>query len=719
MDPFLSYFLKVNLALIVLYGFYRLFFYRDTFLKLRRSSLLIFYIVALAYPVCNIQPLIKDNKSITEVVYIYSGMLPEITVEATMEPTNTLDFSTVFWGVYIVVIAVLLLRFLMQLFSILTIKSRKETYNGIAIRVPQKIETPFSFFKRIYINPSLHSEKELNEILTHEQTHAKQWHSVDVIISDLFARFFWINPFAWLLKREVRHNLEYLADRSVINSGHDTKTYQYHLLGLTSQKAAAQLLNNFNVLPLKRRIKMMNKKPSQNVGRLKYILFVPLVGLLLVFSNIEVLARVLTENKAQTELTDEIATINEQDLPIIASELNVENNVYLQDDTTINIRKTDPQDQTIYRGVEYMPLFPGGDSELMKFIADNIVYPKIAAENGIEGRVTVQFVVLETGEIANIEVLQKLDPALDKEAVRVVSTMPKWEPGKQNGKAVPVYYTVPIIFRLDGGKKANLEDHTVIVEEITNNGSEQAFRGVQQMPKFPGGDSELMKFLADNIKYPEEAVKNKTEGRVTIQFIVSSTGEITNIAVLQKLDPLLDKEAVRVVSSMPKWEPGIQGGKAVPVYYTVPVIFRLNKDKGNEKTDPKVTTSINDTAKSNAMPSFPGGDNAMLKYITNNIQYPVEAVKKKKQGIVNVSFAISESGNITRVEVDKKADPLLGKEVIRVFSSMPQWTPAKTDGKTVESGMSIPVYFQIMGEEKVSESSNSKNAITVVAYGEG
>lgn len=234
-----------------------------------------------------------------------------------------------------------------------------------------------------------------------------------------------------------------------------------------------------------------------------------------------------------------------------------------------------------------------------------------------------------------------------------------------------------------------------------------------------GGDSELMKFIADNIKYPEEAVKNKTEGRVTIQFIVSSTGEITNIAVLQKLDPLLDKEAVRVVSSMPKWEPGIQGGKAVPVYYTVPVIFRLNKDKGNEKTDPKVTTSINDTAKSNAMPSFPGGDNAMLKYITNNIQYPVEAVKKKKQGIVNVSFAISESGNITRVEVDKKADPLLGKEVIRVFSSMPQWTPAKTDGKTVESGMSIPVYFQIMGEEKVSESSNSKNAITVVAYGEG
>ena len=104
--------------------------------------------------------------------------------------------------------------------------------------------------------------------------------------------------------------------------------------------------------------------------------------------------------------------------------------------------------QTIFTVVEEMPDFPGGQAELLKFIAKSIKYPVIAQENGIQGRVICAFVVNKDGSVVDAEVLRGVDPSLDKEALRVIGTMPKWKPGKQRGKPVRVKYTVPITFRL-------------------------------------------------------------------------------------------------------------------------------------------------------------------------------------------------------------------------------------------------------------------------------
>ncbi|MDR1584819.1 MAG: energy transducer TonB [Prevotellaceae bacterium] len=104
--------------------------------------------------------------------------------------------------------------------------------------------------------------------------------------------------------------------------------------------------------------------------------------------------------------------------------------------------------EEIYYGVEIQPSFPGGEDEMMKYIHDNLVYPVIAAENGVEGRVTIRFVVNKKGEVTEVTVLRGLDPSCDKEAVRVVKSMPKWVPGKQNGVSVNVYYTLPIVYKL-------------------------------------------------------------------------------------------------------------------------------------------------------------------------------------------------------------------------------------------------------------------------------
>jgi protein TonB len=101
------------------------------------------------------------------------------------------------------------------------------------------------------------------------------------------------------------------------------------------------------------------------------------------------------------------------------------------------------------------------------------------------------------------------------------------------------------------------------------------FVSVEEMPKFPGGDAALLKFLAEAIKYPEDAIANGLEGRVTLRFVVSSDGSVKQVEILRGVHPVLDTEAIRVVSTLPKWTPGKQGGKPVPVYFTVPVSFKL------------------------------------------------------------------------------------------------------------------------------------------------
>lgn len=120
--------------------------------------------------------------------------------------------------------------------------------------------------------------------------------------------------------------------------------------------------------------------------------------------------------------------------------------VYGQTDTVQS--RSLPVGEKVFDVVEEQPSFPGGQGALISWLAENIKYPVEAAKAGIQGRVIVQFVVTATGSIADVKVVRGVEPSLDKEAVRVISSMPKWTPGKQNGTAVNVRYTYPVTFRL-------------------------------------------------------------------------------------------------------------------------------------------------------------------------------------------------------------------------------------------------------------------------------
>jgi TonB family protein len=380
-----------------------------------------------------------------------------------------------------------------------------------------------------------------------------QWHSIDVILSEIICILCWTNPFVWLLKREVRHNLEYLADNTVLKSGYDSKSYQYHLLGLAHQtnQAAANLYNNFNVLHLKNRIRMMNKKRTRSIGRTKYLLFLPLAAMLILLSNIEAVARITKELALPTEPENGITVIPEK-------------------------AQTNQQKQKkVLTAVDVMPQFPGGDGELLAFLAKSIKYPMEAQTSGTQGRVICAFDVNEDGSISDIEVIRGVDPLLDAEAVRVLGTMPKWTPGRNRGEAVAVRYTVPIIFHLSypGSKPSSKLPENPIYDN--SDPKDPVYRVVDVMPQFPGGDGELLTFLAKNIKYPAEAKTKGLQGRVTCVFTVNKDGSISEAEVLKDIDPLLDAEAIRIIGLMPKWTPGKKNGKPVRVKYTVPVTFRL------------------------------------------------------------------------------------------------------------------------------------------------
>lgn len=203
--------------------------------------------------------------------------------------------------------------------------------------------------------------------------------------------------------------------------------------------------------------------------------------------------------------------------------------------------------------------------------------------------------------------------------------------------------------------------------------SDPIFERPDKMPEFPGGMTECLKFLNKNMKYPKEAQMNGEQGRVILKFVVDRKGSITDIEVVRSVSPSIDKEAIRVIKKMPKWNPGIVNGKPVRVRFTVPIMFRLN---GNAKYD--------------VAADFPGGIKHFEQYLKDNIEYPENM---KERGFVMVSFDVDEMGDISNVKVKRSLCYEADKEAMRVVRMMPRWTPATKNGKPVRMTRTISIPF--------------------------
>ncbi len=655
------YFLKINVAIALFYAFYRLFFYKDTFFAWRRTALLCFFAVSTAVPLLDIQHWIVQQEPMAAMADLYAAVvLPELTLtpqpETDWRQLVADDIVFAYW----LVAALLALRFLFQLAGIVRLARRCPTQkiDGTTVHLLPRAEGPFSFFRWIFVCPDAHTGDELHEILTHERTHARQWHSIDVLTGELACIVCWFNPFAWLMKREIRTNLEYMADEKVLETGHDSRTYQYHLLGLSHHKAAATIYNSFNVLPLKKRIIMMNKRRTRAIGRTKYLMFLPLAALLMIVSNIEAVAR--ATQKITTEVIEAVAPAETPD-------------VQPQPENIVPLPQQEKSDKVTYKGkIVDEAGNPLGD---VKIIIDPKYQSMTTSTVNDKGEFRV-----ETSSKADI--LFEYTGKDGKTLAWMCRTteLAKMDPDNMVIKLIPVKIIKP-----------NVTDADV-------------YEVVENMPEFPdGGMPGLMKYLSANIRYPEAAHKDGTQGRVTVQFVVGKDGSIGDVKVIRGVDPTLDAEAIRVISSMPKWKPGTQKGEPVNVKYTVPVMFRLTPEPvdkidemivvGYRNPDAPVTGEVYEVA--DKMPEFPGGMTGLMQHLSKNIRYPAEAHTNNIQGRVVVSVIINTEGKVTNAKIVQSVAPSLDAEALRVTGTMPDWIPGTKDGKPVNVKYTFPVVFRL------------------------
>lgn len=425
-----------SLGLALFWIFERLMIHGNTHCRLRRAYYLggfvsVAILPFLGYFLPSWPGLFVQNRSVgMEILRSIEIVLPEALVR-TAGADAIPAVSPLLRGLFLawlLGIGVLLIRFGIRLGSLLCLirGAERAEIEGVPVYFAPRVRTPFSFRGRIYLPTDLRSYPSVRNILIHEQEHTRATHFVDLLIAEVACMLFWFNPFAWALKRDMQRNLEFLADRAVLLSGASRREYQYELLGFTMEVAAGPLCSSYNINDLKERIRMMNKTKSNRAAGARYLVALPLAALMLLSG------KWLWAGNAVSEVREVVAAVASDPTP-------------LSDAPDISLQQ---DEDPVYSEVDTPPSFPGGMSELMHFLSKNLKYPEQSAKNGIEGKVIVSFIVEKDGRLTNIQVEKSVAPELDAEAVRVISVMPKWNPGKQKGKTVRTSVTQPVRFRV-------------------------------------------------------------------------------------------------------------------------------------------------------------------------------------------------------------------------------------------------------------------------------
>jgi TonB family protein len=369
---------------------------------------------------------------------------------------------------------------------------------------------------------------------------------------------FWFHPLAHWYRRSLRTVHEYLADAEAARQS-DRKQYGLLLIGQSQSGMPVAFANHFFQSPLKQRLMMLTKNASAPVRALKFGLVAPAALLFLsLFRQAPAIAQAVDEKHMEFvrqleakgwETTDTVVTFD----PMTYEETVriVRNNAAPQ---------KDEDGKMVYQFTEILPYYPGGQDAMIRFLQENLRYPELAKQNKVEGIVVVSFVVDESGKIlrpfGQINMPNDNKRTLVEEAVRVVQSMPNWIPAQHKGKSVRCTMQLPVNFSL-----ASLS---------SKSGDPQ--------PEFPGGMEGLMKYLGEQIKYPEEAKKANAEGMILVQFLVNEDGSLDQVKQVEGskvAHPALLTEAIRVVKAMPKWKPAVKDGTVVKTTFTLPIKFKL------------------------------------------------------------------------------------------------------------------------------------------------
>lgn len=349
-----------------------------------------------------------------------------------------------------------------------------------------------------------------------------------------------------------------------------------------------------------------------------------------------------------------------------------------------------------YMYVEQMPQFPGGTEALAAFVQKNVHYPAVARQNGVQGRVFVSFVIKTDGSVGNVKVTKGIASGCDEEAVRVIKALPRWTPGKQNGRLVPVSYTFPVVFALtQPGTSGSSGDKLYGASAAAPIPAPVRAQMVQQRASYEGGMAALRREVQGQLRYPTQDLAERRQGTVYVAGTVPATGgKLLDPKVQHGIAPAFDEEALRVVKQLKHFTPYKEDGKPKPSTYLVPVVFEL-KDDGQlmtaeelqKRADSRVYTYVEQ------MPQFRGGSTpAMVAYVQQQLRLPEEVKSGKVEGKVFVRFTVTEDGQVRDVVVQKDISDAADAEAVRVVRTM-EFEPGKQNGQVVNVSYTLPVSF--------------------------
>ncbi len=405
MDEMMIYLLKASVCMMLLYGLFYMFMYRETYFRLNRVYLIFTVLLSLIIPLLrySVDPGFSENG----MVYVLQAV--QILSVPDASEVYGITLSGIFVYIYLAGVIFFSLRFFLRLAGLIDVSLNAEFIyrDGLKIGLCNEPVAPFSFFRTVYISKTVKESSELDKILLHESVHIRQWHSFDVIFSEMICILVWFNPAIWMIRSALKETHEYLADSGVKELTTDTAGY-FQLLFRNVIGVQPGLANNFNKSLTLKRMKMMTKARSGSLSVMKVLLVIPLVVILTVSFSFRY-------SVAGPALITPPA---------------------LHESVTANI----PADKE--------PQFPGGFDAMVKYLLENVKYPEQAKKDGIQGKVFISFTVTKTGKIEKTKVTQSVNALLDAEALRVVSSMPDWIPGEVGGKAVDAEMTLPIQFKL-------------------------------------------------------------------------------------------------------------------------------------------------------------------------------------------------------------------------------------------------------------------------------
>lgn len=534
MGTFLVYILKSADCLAMFYLFYRLLLSKETFHRFNRMALLGVMLLSCLLPLVKVtveqaSPVNAQVMSMEDLLLMYQWN-SEAVVEEGSRPFHWQEGLVL---VYFVGLFFVIVRHLWSLGRMLYLirHSRCERLdNGIRLVVHRRKLAPFSWMRYIVI-----SETDLKEsghhILVHEMAHIHHRHSWDLLLTEACAWLQWFNPAIWLLKQELQNIHEYEADEEVLRQGINAKEYQMLLIKKAVGARLYSIANSFNHSSLKKRITMMIRKKSNPWARAKYLYVLPL-------------AAVTVAAFARPEISkplDEISSVKVNDLSAVLETYADKNVSNPAEKTKLKMKVVDEEGKPIIAATVLVANTTNGT------LTDE--NGNFTLEVGSDQSIQVAYIGMSTVTMSVKDCLKKADQTIvltesdTKKYVKVVASAPQ----------------------------------TVVSDD-------QTFSVVEQMPEYPGGMRAGLEFMARNLRYPTKAREAGKQGRVIVQFVVRKDGSLSDFKVLCPVDPWLDAEAIRVISTMPKWKPGMQDGKPVSVKFTLPVTFMLEGTNNKPKS---------------------------------------------------------------------------------------------------------------------------------------